>query len=140
MIRLVCVEGLRKKERGEWGNWDYAKGGLFFEDKEISAGMHANIGSTAEFPFAFRLPTIGRETYHGIDKNLLWLLVATVYIQGIHGLANTLTEQKEVFVSNSTRITKETVREVVLIPCSYCSGLMPQTSVFCPNCGARRKN
>jgi len=34
---------------------------------------------------------------------------------------------------------KETIREVVMIPCEYCNGLMPQTSTFCPNCGARRK-
>ena len=36
---------------------------------------------------------------------------------------------------------KETtiVKEVVMIPCSYCSSLMPQTSTFCPNCGARRR-
>jgi hypothetical protein len=37
-------------------------------------------------------------------------------------------------------IQKETItKEVVMIPCKYCSGLMPQTSVFCPNCGAQRK-
>lgn len=30
-------------------------------------------------------------------------------------------------------------REVVMIPCAYCGNLMPQTSIFCPNCGARRK-
>jgi hypothetical protein len=37
-------------------------------------------------------------------------------------------------------VVKETVvKEVVMIPCSYCRGLMPQTSVFCPECGARRK-
>jgi len=41
---------------------------------------------------------------------------------------------------NSTTTVKETiVKEVVMIPCSYCKGLMPQTSVFCPECGARRK-
>jgi hypothetical protein len=35
---------------------------------------------------------------------------------------------------------KETItKEVVMIPCVYCSGLMPQTSVFCPTCGAQRK-
>ena len=44
-----------------------------------------------------------------------------------------------VSVSKET-ISKEIIREVVLIPCSYCSGLMPQTSVFCPNCGARRRS
>jgi len=30
-------------------------------------------------------------------------------------------------------------KEVVMIPCDYCGSLMPQTSTFCPNCGARRK-
>jgi hypothetical protein len=40
----------------------------------------------------------------------------------------------------SRTIVKETVvKEVVMIPCSYCKGLMPQTSVFCPECGARRR-
>jgi rubrerythrin len=37
-------------------------------------------------------------------------------------------------------VIKETiVKEVVLIPCEYCGALMPQTSTFCPNCGARRQ-
>jgi Zn finger protein HypA/HybF involved in hydrogenase expression len=30
-------------------------------------------------------------------------------------------------------------KEVVFIPCAYCKSLMPQTAVFCPHCGARRK-
>jgi hypothetical protein len=30
-------------------------------------------------------------------------------------------------------------REVVMIKCEYCGGLMLQTSTFCPNCGARRQ-
>ena len=36
---------------------------------------------------------------------------------------------------------KETtiVKELVMIPCKYCKGLMPQTSTFCPTCGAQRK-
>ena len=29
-------------------------------------------------------------------------------------------------------------KEVVMIPCKYCGSLMPQTSTFCPSCGARR--
>jgi hypothetical protein len=37
-------------------------------------------------------------------------------------------------------IQKEVItREIVMLPCGYCGGLMPQTSVFCPTCGARRK-
>jgi len=34
---------------------------------------------------------------------------------------------------------KETIiKEIVMIPCKYCGGLMPQTSTFCPHCGAKR--
>jgi hypothetical protein len=47
-------------------------------------------------------------------------------------------KQKAGSVSNET-ISKETLREFVLIPCSYCSGLMPQTSVFCPNLWSKKK-
>lgn len=31
------------------------------------------------------------------------------------------------------------VKEVVMVPCQYCGGLMPTTSTFCPSCGAPRK-
>jgi hypothetical protein len=41
--------------------------------------------------------------------------------------------------SVTTPSTKKVVREVVLISRNYCGGLMPQTALFCPNCGARRK-
>jgi hypothetical protein len=35
---------------------------------------------------------------------------------------------------------KEVVtKEIVMIPCEYCRSLMPQTSTFCPNCGAKRR-
>jgi len=39
------------------------------------------------------------------------------------------------------RINMEKARaakEIVMIPCRYCGGLVPQGSTFCPNCGARR--
>jgi hypothetical protein len=27
---------------------------------------------------------------------------------------------------------------IIMIPCQYCGGLVPQTSALCPNCGAKR--
>jgi len=39
----------------------------------------------------------------------------------------------------SPSFQKEVItKEVVMMPCGYCKSLMPQTSAFCPNCGARR--
>lgn len=43
---------------------------------------------------------------------------------------------------NTSTVTKEKeiiVKEVVMIPCNYCGGLMPQTAIYCPHCGAKRK-
>ncbi|MDH5483011.1 MAG: zinc ribbon domain-containing protein [Candidatus Bathyarchaeota archaeon] len=34
---------------------------------------------------------------------------------------------------------KVIVKEIVMIPCQYCNGMMPETSTFCPYCGAPRK-
>jgi len=39
----------------------------------------------------------------------------------------------------NTVIEKETIKEVVMIPCVYCGTLMPQTALFCSSCGAGRK-
>ena len=36
-------------------------------------------------------------------------------------------------------VTVRDVREVVMIPCAYCRSMVPQASLFCPNCGASRR-
>ena len=106
----------------------------------------SDAGFDKEFPFVYKLPSVGRETYHSINQNVQWLLGACMKIKGVRKVINA-EGNGEIFITKPTVSTaqvkevqvKEVVREVVLIPCAYCSGLMPQTSVFCPNCGARRK-
>ena len=47
---------------------------------------------------------------------------------------------KDFTLTQVASVQKEVVtKEIVMIPCEYCRSLMPQTSLFCPNCGARRK-
>ena len=29
-------------------------------------------------------------------------------------------------------------KEILMVPCQYCGGVMPQASTFCPNCKAKR--
>ena len=36
-------------------------------------------------------------------------------------------------------VEKETIKEIVLVPCVYCGSLNPQTALFCSTCGAGRK-
>ncbi len=144
-VSLNCGEGVKKtrmksetnsdgeKEWHEEEYWDNAS--LFSKTLEICNEMHISAGFSKQFPFAFHLPSIGRETYHSVDKYLKWFLWAVMKTRGRRARI----AECEILVAKPPVTQKEVIREVVLIPCSFCGGLMPQTSLFCPNCGARRK-
>jgi len=51
-------------------------------------------------------------------------------------------EKRPAGTNKNSEIVREReviVKEIVMIPCQYCGGIMPQTSIFCPNCGAKKK-
>ena len=102
----------------------------------VCGEMHIYNGSSAGFFFCLKLPKIGRETFHGVDRNLEWFIIGRMNIKE---RVRPIMCGSEIIVTKPSEVTKETVREVVLIPCAYCGGFMPQTSTLCPNCGARRK-
>jgi hypothetical protein len=129
-VKLRCVESVAK-----------ANATLYADDVQVSSAIHVNAGFDKEFPFVIKLPSIGRETFQSIKQNVQWLVDAYIKVKGIK---NAISAEGGGFIlvakpTASVKEVKEVVREVVLIPCAYCSGLMPQTSTFCPNCGARRK-
>lgn len=44
------------------------------------------------------------------------------------------------YKQKAPRKEKEVItKTVVMVPCPYCGGLMPNTAIFCPHCGAKRK-
>ena len=47
--------------------------------------------------------------------------------------------QLEKLVPQKETKEKEIIKEIAMIPCQYCGSLIPQTSLFCNNCGAGRK-
>jgi rubrerythrin len=117
---------------------DYAP--LYSDRVQVCNSMSVKSGFNKEFPFVIQLPLAGRETYHSVDNNVTWSVRAWMKIKGRKDIR--AKGGGEILVAKpsfSTPSTKEVVREVVLISCSYCGGLMPQTAAFCPNCGARRK-
>jgi hypothetical protein len=124
-------------EDKEWFEeyWDAEK--LYSERLQVCNQMHINVGFNKQFPFLFKIPVSERETYHGADRKVEWLVSATMPVKGRRHIE---TNAYEILVGKPSVLLKEVVKEVVLIPCAYCGGLMPQTSIFCPNCGARRKS
>ena len=69
---------------------------------------------------------------------------------GLREMKGNMAEVKELFKIIQNQISsfkeepsmvvkeREITKEVVLIPCNHCRALMPQTSLFCNNCGAKR--
>ena len=134
--------GIKPRPEKVWTQEEYDDDATLYSDHlQLSGSMPVIIGLNLDFPFVFKLPSIGRETYHSVDNNVVWSISAFMKIRDRKAIYSR--GGNEILVAKpivSATPTKEVVREVVLIPCAYCSGLMPQTSVFCPNCGARRKN
>jgi hypothetical protein len=96
-------------------------------------------GFNGKYPFTLRIPAVARETFFGIDHYVKWFVQSILTVKGRPRVE---TQTCEILVTkgqNAPTVSKEIIKEVVLIPCAYCGGLMPQASIFCPNCGARRK-
>jgi len=100
-------------------------------------------GFNKKYPFTLKIPAVARETFYSIDHNVKWFVQTIVAVRGRPRLDTQTCEiivTRPQFISQgSSAVSKEIIKEVVLIPCAYCGGLMPQTSLFCPNCGARRR-
>ena len=147
-VALYCAETLKKtrwvSEKDDKGNTENYQ--AEFEDErelwhsdplEIFKERHIPQGFFSVYPISFKLPSYGRETYHSVDSNLKWGLSALLKVKGRPLI--TSVGECEIIVAKPSATHEEVIREVFLIPCAYCGGLMPQTSLFCPNCGARRK-
>ena len=146
-VELRCFESKKKIRRYQDGNlvwhekeyWD--KADIYsgpFSHLPLSRNMHVKAGFDKLFSFMVKIPSYGRETFASADDTINWLLTEYVAVKGYKYAFKT--KGSQIFVTKPSVSNKEVVREVVLIPCAYCGGLMPQTSTICPSCGARRKS
>jgi len=88
-------------------------------------------------------PEFANKTRLDKDQNIVDFLSRCVDQGLVEGFIDTnnrhfthLTAYKQ---KTGVRREKEIIKTVVMVSCSYCGSLMPNTSLFCPNCGARRK-
>jgi len=143
-----CVERKKKgkyewnerTQRNEWKEyWETAT--LHSADVKASGEFHLTSGYRKEFPFRANIPAGGRESYKSVDASVTWSVKGVLAVEDRPDVTSETVEVQVMKPSAAPTIVKEKeiVREVVMIPCAYCGTLMPQTSIFCPNCGARRK-
>jgi hypothetical protein len=147
LVRLRCIESIKKTKT--WSSQFGTQQSEYWDRAEICNGSCKVFGSStipqgfgATYNYVIGISFAAQQTLYSIDHNVKWMLSAVMESVGRPFVQ---TQEYEIQVANpqlsqnSPAIMKEVTREVVLIPCSYCAGLMPQTSLFCPNCGARRK-
>ncbi len=148
-VLLTCNESVKKTRivSSQYGTqqsdyWDsgeiYRVKFVFFENAHVPQGLNQI------YPFSLNVPTAAKETCYGIDRYVKWYMSSIFDVKGrpdVHtDTYEVLIEKPQVVSSQQAPVIKEVVKEIVLIPCGYCGSLMPQTAIFCPNCGARRKN
>ncbi len=100
----------------------------------IAGPFHLASGSKKEYPFSLNIPAGGRESYYGVDANLKWFIKASVDVKERRNLTSGTSEAQITKPPLMPTVIKEKeaiTREVVMIQCAYCHGLMPQTSTFC---------
>jgi hypothetical protein len=154
---IQCVEDARRIKRV------YDEGLHVYVDRQVqeSAVLYAgkpNVagplkltqGFTATFPVNISIPASGRPTYRSIDNKVAWFIKGVAAVDGRPDITSGTIEvqvlQPTVTVTTGATnvpmqaapVVKEVVREIVMIPCKYCGGLMPQTQTVCPSCGAKR--
>ena len=112
---------------------------LFAVKPVLSGPTHFARSQTREFPLNISIPVGCRFSYQSIDRRAAWTIKG---VAAVDGRPDITTRAMEIQVAAPTVQPvikeKEIIREVVMVPCKYCGGLMSQTETVCPNCGAKR--
>lgn len=113
---------------------------LYSGKPNVSGPLKMNNGYTGSFSLSTNIPAGGRPTYKSVDDNIAWFMKGVIAIDGRPDVTSTKTEIQVLQQSAAPAgpVTKEVIREVVLIPCKYCGALMQQTETACPHCGGKR--
>jgi hypothetical protein len=115
---------------------------LFSAKPVLSAATHISNGENREFPIKTSIPPGARLTYQGMDRRVTWTIKGVIAVDGRPDVNTHMAEiqviQPVAAAPASPTVVKEVVREIVRIPCRYCSTLFDQVETTCPTCGAKR--
>ena len=148
VVFLSCNESIKKTrvQGTQYGTFqsDYWDSGVIYNAScKLFGTALMPKGFTATYPYTLAISGAAKETHYSVDHYVKWFLKAILEVGDGSQNIETITYEVQIGLpqinQTAPSIIKEVEREVVLIPCAYCSSLMPQAAIFCPNCGARRK-
>jgi hypothetical protein len=88
------------------------------------------------FRLCTAIPAGARPTFMSAIDNVEWQIKGVVAVHGRPDVT-TQTMQFQVIMQNQRPVNE--APKIRLVPCEYCQTLMPETTLACPNCSARRK-
>ena len=91
---------------------------------------------TRSFKFSTNIPAGARPTFMSAIDNVQWQIKGVV---AVHGRPDVTTQILQFQVILQSQRPLNEAPKIRLLPCDYCQTLMPETTLACPNCGARRK-
>ncbi len=92
-------------------------------------------GISQSFKFSIALPAGARPTFMSAVDNVQWEIKGVV---AVHGRPDVTTKETVLQVIPPSERPANEPPKVRLVNCQYCQAAMPETTLVCPNCGARR--
>lgn len=108
---------------------------LFSAKPACSPAISLISGVPKQFNFSIAIPAGARPTFQSIGDVVEWKIKGVVAVHGRPDM--TTKEQGFEVILHSQKPSNEQVK-VRLVACEYCQAAMPETTLVCPNCGARR--
>jgi hypothetical protein len=146
VVQLACVETVKQTGFIQFGLLPLQSVSSFnnveiYRDWRVLFGtVRVPKGFDTTYSYTLIISAQATETLYGAEHSVRWQLCAILEASN-HPNIQTPTYEVQVArpqINQPPTIMKEIIREVVLIQCSYCSGLIPQASLFYPNCGAKK--
>ncbi len=92
-------------------------------------------GVSRAFKFSIPIPAGARPTFMSAVDSVKWEIKGVV---AVHGRPDVTTEEMLVQVIPPSERPANEPPKIRLVACEYCRAEMPETTLVCPNCGARR--
>ena len=92
-------------------------------------------GVTRSFQFTVPIPAGARPTFMSAADNVQWEIKGVI---AVHGRPDVTTKEIILQVIPPNEKPQKEPPKVRLVACQYCQTEMPETTLTCPNCGARR--
>jgi arrestin (S-antigen)-like protein len=108
---------------------------LYQTKPPCTSATHLANGAGNTFKFSISIPVGARPTYMSAADAIQWEIKGVV---AVHGRPDVTTKEIQFQVIPPSERPANEPPKIRLVACQYCQTEMPETTLTCPNCGARR--